>query len=578
MRKWAVPLLFAIPCSLLAGLDSSEEEFSKRIVALLLVKDHVGAMEACKTALKIFPRSDELKSYLVRVLAENGQVEEALKFFKAEFAKGDLKDNFSMIETLAWSVLSQDEGKAEMTKVASLVGAHLTHDARTISLLLDALHSTNALMRSFGIKFASSYNDRILQKEILYLLKEEKNWFVRQSAIEAAGAMRIKEAKGFLKEIIANRMSTDKEKATAIQSLVRIYDRVENRDIQYLIKHKLSGLRCLGIALLDHFEKVELLPSMLHLVKDPNQSALVMFLGALGSLPVDAKIYQEIEKDVVRLTHDANYEIAMIASWLSLKFQEQEGRRGLKRCILLPDPLIASRAAAILGSGGAKVLDLVETLFEEVEDPYVKANLAIGMIKLSGNVEKGAHYLHRFLTDRKEKLTWDKGIYPMFTSLVPSEVRHVAHIPRYPELVDQFTRLELVNMLCMVSDVNTKGIVKDFLRGQIWGVSGTAAALVLEEGDLKAIEIVRELLNDDDEKIRLQAALALAFYGKDHSTVKILEEAYAKMDWDNKVNILEALGSIGDRESIPFLLNVMEEPFQLLRTISASSVIQCLYH
>lgn len=576
MIRYFLPLLVIVP--LFAELDSSEEEFSKKIVASLIVKDCQGAIDTCRTALKIFPRSKELKAYLVRVLAENGQTEEALKLFKAEFGGSDLKDTFSIIETLAWGVLTHDEGKTETTKVSSLVGAYLTHDARTVNLLLDAMRSSNALLRSFGIKFASSYNDRILQKEVLYLLTDEKNWFVRLQAIQSVGQMRIKQAEPLLKQIIESKASTHQEKGVAIQSLIQIYDKVEDADIDLLIKSKMSGLRCLGLALVDHFEKIELLPSMLYLLKDSSQSVRLMLLGVLGSLPVDPKIYAEIDKDVIELTQDSNYDIAMMASWLSLKFQEDVGKRGLKRCVLSSDSGVASRAAAMLGAGGPKVAALVEELFDTVENPFVKANLAIGMIKLNAKVEKAACYLDQFLVERKEKLMWDKGLYPMFAALVESDVRHVSHIPRYPELIDQFARLEMVNMLSQVSSMNAKGLVKEFLKGQIWGVSGSAAVLVLEEWDMKAIEIVRELLNDEDEKIRLQAALALAFYGKDPSAVKVLEEAYAKMDWEYRVNILEALGFIGSRESIPFLLGVMEEPFQLLRTISASSVIQCLYH
>ena len=77
---------------------------------------------------------------------------------------------------------------------------------------------------------------------------------------------------------------------------------------------------------------------------------------------------------------------------------------------------------------------------------------------------------------------------------------------------------------------------------------------------------------------RIQAALVIAFYGGDPKVAQILENAYTKVDWERKIQILEAIGFIGNRDSIPFLLEVMKEPFTLLRTIAASSVIQCLYH
>jgi HEAT repeat protein len=178
----------------------------------------------------------------------------------------------------------------------------------------------------------------------------------------------------------------------------------------------------------------------------------------------------------------------------------------------------------------------------------------------------------------KEKLMWKKGVYSMFNVLSPSEVRHVPHIPHYPALVDQMTRLELLNILSIAECEGAKELIKEFLHTQSWGVVGSAAVLVLEEGDMEAIDVVRELLEEPDEKIRIQAALALAFYGRDPSVVRVLESAYVKVDWEKKISILEALGFIGSRESIPFLMKVLEEPFQLLRTVAASSIIQCLYH
>ncbi len=72
--------------------------------------------------------------------------------------------------------------------------------------------------------------------------------------------------------------------------------------------------------------------------------------------------------------------------------------------------------------------------------------------------------------------------------------------------------------------------------------------------------------------------MILAIVGSDPSAVKILQEAYPRADREMKVHILEALAHIGDPSSIPFLLDILKEPFQVLRVVSASALIQCLYH
>ena len=45
-----------------------------------------------------------------------------------------------------------------------------------------------------------------------------------------------------------------------------------------------------------------------------------------------------------------------------------------------------------------------------------------------------------------------------------------------------------------------------------------------------------------------------------------------------KINILGAIGHIGDQKSIPFLLNLLDESHQILKVMTASALIQCLYH
>jgi HEAT repeat protein len=121
-------------------------------------------------------------------------------------------------------------------------------------------------------------------------------------------------------------------------------------------------------------------------------------------------------------------------------------------------------------------------------------------------------------------------------------------------------------------------LVKSYLQNQSWGTSGAAAATLLQEGDEEALVLVKKLLNDPDEKIRVQAALILALLGTDPSGVKVLQDAYPTLDREMKTQVLEALGHIGDLQSIPFLINVLQEPFQVLRVVAASALIQCLYH
>ena len=101
--------------------------------------------------------------------------------------------------------------------------------------------------------------------------------------------------------------------------------------------------------------------------------------------------------------------------------------------------------------------------------------------------------------------------------------------------------------------------------------------MLLQEGDDQALILMRQLLTDPDEKIRVQAALILAMMGRDAAAVQTLETAYLKADREIKMYIIEALGRIGDERSISFLFTVIQDPFQVLRVVAASALIQCIY-
>ncbi len=572
-KCFVISLLFAT-----SFLSSDEKEFAKGITSCLLIKDYSAAVNLGKTAIGVYPKSHQIQSLCIRSLAENGESLEALKLFQKEFSERTLKDNFSLLESIAWATLIHSEEKSEMARVSSLIGASLTQDSRTVDLVMDALESSNILLRSFALRLAPQYNDRIVQKRVLELLKKEKNWYVRIEMLQTVGFMKLKEATPFLKELIASPSVTQEEKISAIHALVNIYEDVSDKDLDLLLKHKRSGLRELGIAIIDHFDKRDKISLLIPLLNDPSPHVRSLVLSVLGTMEVDEKILFQAGKELDSLMKDIHPEVAILAAWLKLRLDADEGRENIVNWVVSKDLPNARFAAAVLGASGSKGSHLLAKLLDEVTDPYIKANLALAMIKQKISLKKAIDTLKTFFLEVEGEIMWQGGIYPMFNQVVPSNIHHQIQIPRYPALMDHLTRLDLLNILCIAGCTEATDLVKKFLSKQMWGVVTGASVLLIEEGDGEAVNLIRKLLDDENEITRIQAALALAFYGGDPKVAKILEIAYAKVDWERKIQILEALGFIGNRDSIPFLLEVMKEPFTLLRTIAASSVIQCLYH
>jgi HEAT repeat protein len=570
-------LIFSLIC-MISCLNCDEKEFSKGITSCLLIKDYATAVNLGKTAIEAYPKSDQISSLVIRSLAENGESLEALKLFQREFSQRSLKDNFSLLETIAWATLIHSEEKSEMARVSSLIGASLTQDCRTVDLITDSLESSNVLLRSFALRLAPQYNDRSVQKKVLELLRTERNWHVRLELLQTVGFMKLTQANPFLKELIASPSVTQEEKIAAIHALVNIYEDVTDKDLDLLLSSKRSGLRELGIAIIDHFDKKDKIPLLVPLLKDPSPHVRALVLSVLGTMEIEEKILFRAEKDLDLLINDVHPQVAILAAWLKLRLDSDEGRESLVKWVLSNDLPSARFGAVVLGASGIKGSHLLAKLIDQVTDPYVKVNLALAMVKQKVDLKKAIEELKGFFLDIDGEIMWQPGIYPMFNQLVPSNVHHQIQIPRYPALMDHLTRLDLLNILCIAGCTEASDLVKKFLSKQMWGIVTGASVLLIEEGDSEAIHLIRKLLDDENEITKIQAALALAFYGGDPKAAKILETAYPKVDWERKIQILEALGFIGNRDSIPFLLEVMKEPFTLLRTIAASSVIQCLYH
>jgi HEAT repeat protein len=446
-------------------------------------------------------------------------------------------------------------------------------------MLLDHLRGSNALLRSIAVKLATSYADAPFKDEIIRLLKEEKVWYVRLDVIQAAGILRLDEARTELKEIIGNPRTLAEEKAAAIVALVSMYDSIDRSELLSLVQSSRAGLRQLAAEVITHLNRRDDLDLLLPLLKDSSPDVRISALNTLALLRVQTIGKIAVSELLVENLNDSAPDVAITAAYVLLLLNEKEGSRCLSKWLKSENPEWRRLSSAAISVSGKYGIKLALKEINQAHDTYVKVNLALGLIGQRVQVKVACDTLYQALAQEKNTLwMWENHSNPLFRSLAPSRVRHIDHIPHYPVVVDQLVRLDLVSVLSILRYPKAQAAVKEFLQTRSWGVTGAAAATLLQEGDEEGLAAVRELLNDPDEKIRVQAALILAIVGSDPSAVKTLQEAYSHVDREMKVHILEALAHIGDPSSIPFLVDILKEPFQVLRVVAASALIQCLYH
>ncbi len=235
--------------------------------------------------------------------------------------------------------------------------------------------------------------------------------------------------------------------------------------------------------------------------------------------------------------------------------------------------LLAAAAIAATGKYGSS---LAQELFYQSKDPFFKMNLAIGLISQQINVFEACQELQQGLMTESGRWMWQEE--GRFRTLAPSTVKQDDEIPNAPEAFNQLTRLEILNILAISKFPEAENSIRSFLQQRKWGISGMATALLIMEGDETSFQLVEGLLNDPDRRIQMQAALVLSLWGGKEEAISTLQRGYDSVDRETKEKILEGLGKIGSRTSIPFLLEKLQEPQQMLRLIAAAALLQCLYH
>lgn len=585
MRK----LCFGLVCYSCASLSAfTESEATRRVESFLLLHDSQKALQEARQSLKLYPESANLRKAYLRALSEQGEEIEAWKTFGPLFAVcKEEKESRFLLETLAWGSLQKgQEAKQLFVRLNAMVGACFTHDARAIPLLIQAMRSSNSLMRSVALQLAATMGDKALKQEVLKILAKEKNWHVRLTAIQVAGQLHLEEARPLLQKYVGSNKTTSEEKALAILTLATLYDKVEPSELHTLITSKRAGLRQLACELVGYLQLPMYANDIAALLTDSSPEVRIAALGALGLLP-DTRIRERPsdEQDVSlsqvdairRALQDPVPSVAITAAWVLLRQGVAEAEEVFEKYLSEGDAREKRMASAALATCGDRSVKLARQWMEKTDNLYVRVNLALGLIGQRAAVQESCGVLQEALKS-KEPWMWDHQTHPLFQSLSPSQVRHIEQIPNYPLVVDQMTRLEILSVLSKLRYPHALEAVEHFVKKGQWSVIGSAAGVLLEEGDEAEIEVVRELLKDPDREIRVEAALLLALWGRDPAGIDELIDAYPSASRQIKIRILEAIGKSGHPKAIPFLVDILGEPFQVLRIVAASSLIQCLYN
>ncbi|CCB87018.1 MULTISPECIES: HEAT repeat domain-containing protein [Parachlamydia] len=562
---------------ILSSQEWSEDIIVKRIHAHLVLND---TDEACSEALQgiqAFPHSIPIHKAYIHALSAKGDEKEILAIWKAYQQLAPDRDSRQISEEIAWGVIHKGAASSSpIIRVISLLAAFFSQDARGVSLLARHFNDSNAFIRRAIVELSANMRDDILCKNILLVLRQEKNWKVYQEAIQAAGEMKIFDAKPDLIKILTDDKSMLEEKISAAIALSTMVESISHEQLHELVRSNRVGLRLLACQLVYRWSLIDELDEMLYLTTDSHAQVRAIALQVLGLLGRTEKYREQTIRSALRLVNDRDPEVVIPAAWILVLTEHPQGEIVFKQLLKNPEQEIQVKAAGALSSTGKYGIPLLQYALRRDNAPFVRLNAALGLIHQQIDVEKACAILEEGLKEHPERWMWEE--FGVFKALAASTIKHDEDIPCYPESVDQSTRLEILNILAIMESPKAQEAIKHFLKEKRWGVSGMASILLLTEGDEEALSIIETLIDDPDPQIHIQAALILALWGRGEKAINTLQAAYPQASRDLKEKILEGLGRVGSETSIPFLIEQLEEPFQSLRIIAASSLLQCLYH
>jgi HEAT repeat protein len=566
--RWAI-LFLAISTAHLFS------ESNNRIVAYYQIQDYA-------SALKLIDQEENQAEHLplkLEILAKLGLTHLALDKLKDLPQVCDLekKENFLTLESLAWSILSNQKNTTEPVQIASLVGAFLTNDAKAALELKKNLYSSNARLRAMAANFAANFQDPFLKEAIFQRLKEEKNTSVKKELIASAGKMRMKEVLPMLEEILVSQTVADEMKVSALMASISILDQLTPSQIQFFLQSERSYLKILGLRLLLSYEifPKELFPQLTNLLGDLSPKVVQEALVLIGILSSEFEIPEETKNRVINLTEHQHVFVKALALWAQSRIEKTVKKELIFLCNH-EKVEVRNFTVGLIGTLSKDAIVILKGLLNH-QDPYCRLNAAVELLNKRVHIQEALYTAEKELLNPSLFMMMDESVHPYFTIFMPSKVYHHPFITAYPKVMDGMARLRLCEKIAVFDQKKIKEPLKKILSEKEAILTFYTLGLILQE-DIENFQELKELIQDPNPSISLAATIALAFIGKEQSIGEQLIQLFDQVSFEEKLHILEAIGSLGDRKMIPFLLSVMQKPFTSLQIVAASSLIQCLYH
>ncbi len=565
--------LYLLPSLLIATSnleESSLKQELKRIESLFFIEDFPKAHALSLQLLEKYPSSKEAQSFYIQALVKENEGEKALKHYL--LWEENLSQDPVLLEKICWAFLEEGANSSQYSvQIASLLGAFFTQDAKAVLILQKMMKSSHAVVRGLAVQLSTYYKDEILEKTILDLLKEESSWPVRLELIQAIGKFQIETKIPYLEKLLKKKGNPLPEKMAAIQALVDMYDEVSLERILLLTKSKRAYLRVLACRLIAHFSCKEAKELLLPLFYDESPEVRIEALNTFA-LTFFSEMSKEEGKIIRKLAQEKHPLVAITASWI-LFLQNPEKEFLLRRWLEGNHKEHRWIASSALSTAGQRGLALSRKMLKKSKDINVQVNLALGLIRHGEKQDLEKEVLLKALKIKGQKWMKDLSYNYLFPVIAPSTLTRQGAFFSFPEQEDQRVRFEIISLLACLEEIKVEEYIQTLLKKNSF-LTKEALFFLWKEKPIFSSELVELILQEEDTETRMQKAIVLALFAKEERAQQELEKIYFSANYEQKIQILEAMFQVGRTKNLPFFKKVLEEPFLTLRVLGASAFLQ----
>ena len=580
MRKISTCLLLCFTCYLQATELFSEDLFEKKVRAHIAIGDIQTSIKILSTAPIRSKKILELELEAYAALCDEGALIQSLKAFDTLFP--DEKDlSMRTLDTVCWSIIKKAcKSSSIPTRYEGLLAAFLAQDAKGIAQLYNGFSDSSLILRNFCTHLAKYMRDDHILEKVHDIFLNDPSFEAKILAIQAIGSTRFENAKEELFSIFEKEL-TREEKGNAILAFVEMDTDVSSMVIEKIYKSPHASLRMLSLELILSHLKTDCIRFVIELTNDATLDVRIQALQTLGVLcQADLKEFHDIQNLAEKFATSDEAYVSLSSLWILLRNCSLESTYSIcerfKKWINSENPQTRLYAIAALCHAGPSALPLLKEIATHSNDPYAALNASLALLKYQKEKDLVKHTLIKSLDTLIDRIGMRE--FGIFSAIGPSHQTHDPLTPRCPETEDLMTRLRLVETLAICDEKIAQDKVLHMLSEKTWGVSANAMALLLQEGPLSSLDLIKPLLYDPSPSISLQAALFLSSTTQDKDALSVLVQQYKSAPIETKEMILFALGQMHSPEAIGFLRQVLVDRSQILRIKAATAILQCINH